>query len=203
MFDGRGSGGPKPSLWKKRAAEQFGSFFGRHSGSVPLPARPTDAAQSSATEVEPQPPPSTSTEQQQPPVEDHAPPPHQQQGESAAGTARPVVDGDVPHEGFRSRWQCDDDLPWPHEEPPQQRETVAVAWDAAEQPTLRMRLEPRSPVPHGGDEDLYEALVAEPLLDWTLEETDPQPPPPGAAQAPPLAPVGQGEAPSAGWRCDG
>ena len=70
MFDGRGSGGPKPSLWKKRAAEQFGSFFGKRSGSVPLPARPTDAAQSSATEVEPQPPPSPSTEQQ-PPVEDY------------------------------------------------------------------------------------------------------------------------------------
>ena len=29
MFDGRGSGGPKPSLWTKRAAEQFGSFFGK------------------------------------------------------------------------------------------------------------------------------------------------------------------------------
>ena len=56
MFDGRGSGGPKPSLWKKRAAERFESFFGRYSGSVPLPARPTDAAQSSATEVAPQPP---------------------------------------------------------------------------------------------------------------------------------------------------
>ena len=68
MFDGRGSGGPKPSPWKKRAAERFESFFGRYSGSVPLPARPTDAAQSSATEVEPQPPPSPSTERQ-PPVE--------------------------------------------------------------------------------------------------------------------------------------
>ena len=61
-----------------------------------------------------------------------------------------------------------------------------------------MRLEPRSPVPHSGDEDLYEALVAEPLLDWTLEETSPRPPAPGATQASPLAPVGQppGSAPA-------
>ena len=97
---------------------------------MPLPARPTDAAQSSATEVEPQQPPAATSTEQQPPVEAYAPPPPQQQGESVAGTARPVVDCDVPLEGFQSRWQCDDDkLPLLHEEPPQQqREVVAVAW---------------------------------------------------------------------------
>ena len=89
----------------------------------------------------------------------------------ALGRLKIGLVGLVPHEGFQSRWQYDDDkLPSLLEDAPQQRELRVRGrsfWDAARKPTLRF--EPRSPVPHGGDEDLYEALVAEPLLDWTLE----------------------------------
>ena len=55
--------------------------------------------------------------------------------------------------------------------------TTAVAWDARGAATLRMRLEARSPVPEAGDEDLYEALLFEPLL---LDDDAPASPTVGA-----------------------
>ena len=55
----------------------------------------------------------------------------------------------------------DEELP-----PPSQRvlKTTPVAWAADGRPTLKVRIKPRSPVPVASDEDLYEALLFEPLL---------------------------------------
>ena len=57
-------------------------------------------------------------------------------------------------EADRAASSSDEELP-----PPSQRvlKTTPVAWAADGRPTLNVRVEPRSPVPVAGDEDLYEA----------------------------------------------
>ena len=47
MFLGRGSGGPKQRLWKKRASAAFAGFFGKRSA-VNLPAETSAAPQKQA-----------------------------------------------------------------------------------------------------------------------------------------------------------
>jgi hypothetical protein len=67
--------------------------------------------------------------------------------------------------------------------------TTPVAWDDNGQPTLRVRIEPRSPVPISGDEELHEALLYEPLLSREDVCDDSPPSSPQPAASTPLEPM--------------
>ena len=89
-------------------------------------------------------------------------------------------------EADRASSSSDEELP-----PPSQRvlKTTPVAWAADGRPTLNVRVEPRSPVPVAGDEDLYEALLFEPLLSYEDVCGDSPPSSPQPAASTPLEPM--------------
>ena len=78
--------------------------------------------------------------------------------------------------------------------------TTPVAWAADGRPTLKVRIKPRSPVPVASDEDLYEALLFEPLLSHedVCGDSPPSSPQPAAStQLEPMPPCAPEEI--SGW----
>ena len=104
-----------------------------------------------------------------------------------SGSPLPAAPPDAPlSEADHAASSSDEELPPPS---PRVLSPTPVAWDANGRPTLRVCIEPRSPVPISGDEELHEALLYEPLLSREDVCDDSPPSSPQPAASTPLEPM--------------